>query len=426
MQDALPTTNPWSQAHRFGFRLAFVYLVLYNFPFPLGAIPHTFAAIGSYDAIWHKTVPWFGKHILHLKNEITNFTNGSTDTTYDFVRVLVFVAIAFIVAFLWSILDHSRPNYTRLNQWLLLYVRLSLGSAMLSYGAGKIFQQQFADPNWYQLIGPAGENSPYGLLWLFMGASHGYRLFTGSVELLGGILLFVPRLRTLGAIIAVAAFTNVFALNVCYNVPVKLYSLHYLSMSIFLLLPDAERLLNFVLLNRAAPPADSPILFQKPRRNIIAVALQVVLGLFLGGSFLYQAHDFEAQTDASRPPFFGIWKVEDFTIDGKSVPPLLTDETRWQHMIVQYPDGVGLQSMSGDWNGCRLKRDMEKKTFVIDEVLGAKRHFQFSFSNPNPQSLTLDGTQGERAVHVQLHRVDEKEFALISDHFQWIHEDAYY
>ncbi len=426
MQNPPTVTDRWSNVHCFAFRFAFVYLVLYNLPFPLGAIPHTESLAEWYNSFWHKVVPWLGTHALHLKTKITIFTNGSGDTTYDYVLILCFLAIALVAAIFWTFLDRSRPNYERLNQWLLLYVRVSVGSAMLSYGAAKVFQQQFGDPHWYELLRPLGENSRQGLLWIFMGSSHGYRYFTAFVELLGGILLFVPRLRTLGALIGVAAFTNVFALNISYNVPVKMAALHLLLMSIILLLPDARRLVNVVLLNRSTIPDDSPALFRQRRQNAVALALQVLLGLFLAGPYLYQARAYEAQEVAARPPFYGIWNVEEFAFDGRVLPPLLTDEVRWQRVIFQFPKGIGIQGMSGSWTGYWLRRDMEKKTFAIEKPGDATRKFQLSFSIADPWRLLLSGTDGEHALGVKLHRVDEREFALLSDHFQWIHEDADY
>ncbi len=425
-QNALPPTARWSDARRFAVRFAFVYFVLYNLPFPLGAIPHTESLLESYNSFWHKVVPWVGKHALRLKTDITIFTNGSTDTTYDFLLILCFLAIALIAAIAWSFLDRSRPNYAYLNQWLFLYVRLSLGSAMLSYGAAKVFQQQFADPNWYQLLQPLGDYSRQSLLWMFMGSSHGYRYFTASVELVGGILLFVPRFRTLGALLGAAAFTNVFALNISYNVPVKMYALHFLFMSIFLLLPDAPRLVNVILLNRPTTPVNSRPLFRQLRLNRVALVLQVFLGFFLAASYLVQARAYEAQDLAARPPFYGIWKVEEFTFDGNVRPPLLTDDIRWQRMVIQYPKGAGIQGMSGTWTGYWLRRDMEKKTFAMEKPDDAKQRFQFSFTYSDPGTLALSGTDGQHAIGVRLHRVDEKEFTLLADHFQWIHEDADY
>ena len=48
--------------------------------------------------------------------------------------------------------------------------------------------------------------------------------------------------------------TNVVALNLCYDVPVKMYSASILLMATFLLAPDMGRLLNVLLLNRPTVP----------------------------------------------------------------------------------------------------------------------------------------------------------------------------
>jgi len=398
-----------------------------TFPFPSGPFP-TDSLADKYRLLWHNVVPWVARHVLHLGHEIISFTGGSTDTTYDYVLILCYLALALAAAILWSFLDRSHANYQRFHQWLRLYVRLSLGLTMLSYGAAKIFQQQFAQLDLYELLNTYSQTSPTRLLWNFMGASRGYCIFTGCVEMFAGILLFVPRLTTLGGFIGLAALSNVFALNIFYDVPVKLFSLHLLLMCIFLLLPDARRLIDFFLLNRSVQPSASTALFNNRRLNAGALVVQLLLGAFLFCSKLYQTHEFEKQNwnVASRPPFFGIWMVDEFALGGKALPPSLTDEIRWQRVVFQFPQGVGIQSMNGAWTGYRLRRDMEKKTFNLEKPNDPKKNFAFTFSSPDPQSLILEGSDGENRIRVSLRRVDEKQFALLSGGPHWIHEDSDY
>jgi uncharacterized membrane protein YphA (DoxX/SURF4 family) len=426
----METQDParWPHPTLFAFRFAFVYLVLYNLPFPFGpfALPHTESVSAKYQFLWHHFVPWVGKRLLHLRHDITNFSNGSGDTTYDYVLVLCYLTLALAAAVLWSFLDRSHSDYPKLHQWLRLYVRLSVGAVLLSYGAAKLFQQQFHSPTWYELLGTYGESSPMDLLWIFMGTSRGYCIFTGCVEMFSGILLFIPRWTTLGGLFGIAAMSNVFAINLFYDVPVKLYSLHLLLMCAFLVLPDARRLADFFVLNRAAEPAAITTLFSRHRLNAGALLVQLLLGGFLFCSDLYQSHGLEKQEVASRPPFYGIWVVDDFKLDGKATPPVMTDEVRWQRMIFQFPKGVGIQSMNGAWTGYWLHRDMEKKTFNIDKPNDPTKKFSFTFSNLDPQSLILDGSDGANQIRVRLHRVDEKQFALLGAVPHWIHEDADY
>ena len=71
----------------------------------------------------------------------------------------------------------------------------------------------------------------------FHGSISGYNAFAGGSEMLAGLLLFIPMFTTIGALVAIAVMSNVFVLNMCYDVPVKLYSFHLLLMAMVLAAP---------------------------------------------------------------------------------------------------------------------------------------------------------------------------------------------
>jgi hypothetical protein len=423
-QDKAPAR--WPQAHLLAFRFTFVYLILYYLPFPFGAIPYGGRVAQKYESLWQGLVPWVGRHALHLSHEILTCANCSGDTTYDYVRVLCFLGLAFAAMVLWSFLDRSHANYQRIDQWLRLYVRLSVGAAMLMFGAAKIFRMNFQQPNFYKLLEPVGDYSLMGLLWTCMGASRGYSFFVGCLQVFGGILLFVPRLATLGALLGVAVFLNIFALNLGYDLPLKLNSFHILLACFFLVLPEARRLVNFFLLNRAAASSPKTALFDERRLNAGALVAQLTLGGILLCSYFYQSHDYEKRTfgAASRQPFYGIWIVDEFALGGKVRPPLLTDETRWRKVVFQFPKEVGIQSMNGSWRAHWLRRDTAKKNFTMENPNDPEKELEFTFSNPDSRSLTLEGSDRGNELLVKLHRVDEKQFALLGGGFHWINDDT--
>jgi hypothetical protein len=92
-----PTVIGWSLPKQLAFRFFFLFFLLYIFFNPNGVIPFSDALFGWYIQPFHQLIPWFGQHILHLTHPITVFTNGSGDTTYDFV-VLLFI---FVLAMSW-------------------------------------------------------------------------------------------------------------------------------------------------------------------------------------------------------------------------------------------------------------------------------------------------------------------------------------
>jgi hypothetical protein len=66
-----------------------------------------------------------------------------------------------------------------------------------------------------------------------------------------------------------------------YDVPVKLLSFHLVLMALFLLAPDLPRLANLFFLNRPVGPSTEPQLFGTRRANRIALAVQILFGIWL-------------------------------------------------------------------------------------------------------------------------------------------------
>jgi uncharacterized membrane protein YphA (DoxX/SURF4 family) len=420
----LSTDPHWRAARRIAFRFAFGYLVLYSLPFPIGALPWTESLGLKYETIWQAIVPWIGSHILNLSSGVSTATTGSGDRMYDWILVVCYLTLAIVVSLTWSALDRKRPNYQKLEQWLRLYVRFSLAYIMSIYGGAKFFPSQFPQPFLSRLIQPYGESSPMGLLWTFMGASPAYTIITGCVELLGGILLILPRTAMLGAIVSLGAMTQVFILNMCYDVPVKLYSFHLILMSVFLLLPHARRIADFFLSNRPVQPAGIRPLFERRMLNRVGLAVQVVFGMYLVGSSVYGGYEAYNTYGGGAPkaPLYGIWSVEEFAVSGEARPSLLTDQTRWRRAIFQRPGFVIVQPMSGPNQPYKLDLDMENKRMALTKAGDAEWQAHFSFEETESGVLTLDGQFEGKPTRAKLIRTHESQFLLKSRGFHWISE----
>ncbi len=173
---------------------------------------------------------------------------------------------------------------------------------MVSYGMAKVIPLQMPAPGLARLLEPFGNLSPMGVLWASIGASPTYEIFTGAIELARRHPVVPARgLRLLGALISPAAHvTQVFVLNMTYDVPVKLFSFHLLVMSLVLLAPEARRLLKVLMLNRRRRTIHSQLPLTRSARAAsgILVAAQVVFGALISVFMnLYQAR---AELDAIR------------------------------------------------------------------------------------------------------------------------------
>lgn len=414
----------WGLAKRLGFRFAFGYFVLYAFPFPIGFLPGTEGLSSAYQRNWQVLVSWVAKDVLHVGYQFSNAPNGSGDKTYDWVLTFCLLALAMVIAALWSVLDRNRPNYDRLHQWLRLYLRLYVGTFLITYGSYKIIQSQFPPPNLSRLAETYGDSSPMGLLWTFMGASHAYNVFAGAAEMLGGVLLIIPALVTLGALLSLAVAGNVFILNMAYDVPVKLFSFHLMVMAAFITLPDANRLTNLFILNRRAEPVVVRPLFRRRILNRGLLCLQLVLIAVIGGLSLFQSWQTTDYFEkfAVEPTLRGIWSVDEFTVDSQVSPPSMRNANRWQRVVLEYNYRLSVQFMDAPQQPYSMDLNMSAGTLELTIPENPNWKATLNYETPQPGILVFKGKMDGHQVQITMHRKELSKFQLTNRGFHWISE----
>lgn len=413
----------WPPSTRIAFRFVFSYFLLYIYPGPVGSLAAGTRIDDAYRRMWHGIVPWVGENLLHLRGDMTEVANGSGDQLYDCILLLCLVALAAIATAVWSWVDRKRTNYDQLYQWLRLFVRLTLAIAMISYGCNKLFRQQFPEPPLYRFVDYYGNSSPMGLLWTFMGMSRPYSFFTGMAEVLGGLLLVVPRFATLGALVTFAVMSNVLMLNFCYDVPRKIYSAHLVLMSLFLLLPDVRRLMDFFFLNRKTELSPAAPLLKDKQLDRWAVFLQIAIGAGALVFCLNQAHGNAVKNESYVPPSIrGIWSVDDFTVDGSPRPPLLSDSERWQRVIFDGPDMLYVQGMDSRIGSFTLRLNPARKMFALTSPSNPGWKATFTYEDPDPNRIVVDGSLNGQHLNASLSRMDLSQFLLLNRGFHMVNQ----
>jgi hypothetical protein len=407
----------WHPFVRTGFRFAFVYLLLYNLPFPLTAIPYVDKAAEWYNSLWSWIVPRVARAAFN--KEVATVFNGSGDRTFDYLLVACLLLIALVITVIWTVLDRKRLGYPTLYRWLNLYVRFSLGTTMIGYGAFKVISSQFVAPSLERLMQSYGDSSPMGLLWTFMGASEPYTMFVGFAEMIAGILLFPRKTSTLGALMSVGVLSNVVVLNFSYDVPVKLYSMHLLAMAIFLLLPDARRLANFFILNRPAECVREQPLFRRTVWHRGALVLASLFVITVVGMSLYQSYDQRQFLMSRRSPLYGIWEVEEFSL-GQSTPA--ASNQRWQRIIFDIPNRITVQTPADPHQRFSLQLDQDKRTLTLRKREDPNWNTVLTYEQVSPEVMTLAGALNGSALTARLRRSEERKFLLTDRGFHWINE----
>jgi uncharacterized membrane protein YphA (DoxX/SURF4 family) len=428
---ARPETSPsiatpdarWSASTRFAFRLGFSYFGLYIFVNMIGAIlPFIPFDVGSGKPSV-AFVTWAARHIFHYAGPLIEPNSGSGDKVFDYVQNFLILAIAIIATIIWSALDRRRPNYASLHKWFRVVVRFALGGTIILYGFAKVYPNQMPFPSLARLVEPYGNFAPMSVIWYSVGASTAYEIFVGTMEVLGGVLLFIPVAATLGALVCFADTAYIFMLNMTYDVPVKLFAFNLMLMSLFLIAPEMLRLLNAVL-SRAVGPSTIPPLFRSRRANIIAVVVQLVLAGYLVGHEIWSERQgwYQYGGGAPKSALYGIWDIDVMSRDGQVLPPLLTDASRWRRAIFQYPQNMNFQKMDSTFQPYLTTIDASKDTLVFGKGADKNWKSNFTYQRPSTDHLILDGDMDGHKLHFEMTLVDRSKMMIVSRGFHWIQE----
>ncbi len=424
---------PWSAPARVGFRFAFVYLLLYCLPGSgessiFAGLPWIGERLSElarkpWIGVWH----WTAVHVFHLSGAVTMpHPTGSGDTTLNYVQAFCNLLIAGVGALVWTVLDRRRTEYQTLYAWLRLLLRFSLAFAMLGYGFIKIFPLQFQPPQLGTLTEMYGESSPMGLLWTFMGASAPYTMFAGALEATAGMFLLFRRTTLLGALMTMGVTLNIVMLNLCYDVPVKLFSMHLLGMATFLTLPYWPSLWDFFILHRAAKPHG--VWLPPSSRRWVRVAGAVLQALVIvsvlasnlwGGYTGYR----ESYGNSSTQPLAGIWRVTEFKVGENETAPAAMIAP-WTRMVIGARYGGRVTDRDGESAAVWVEGDTTKRTLHLEGKRWA-HVADLSYADGGDGHVLLKGEVDHRPATVSMEKVADRPFLLTTRGFHWISEDPF-
>jgi uncharacterized membrane protein YphA (DoxX/SURF4 family) len=419
----------WSPVTRIAFRFFFSYFVLlFVSEGASGLIPGSL--IQKYYALWLPLLQWIAGRVLHLDGKLTLEEAGVNNLAFGWVLFLCYMALTAVATVLWSALDRRRESYERLYSWLRLLLRLILAPIMIHYGAIKVIPAQMISPLPVGVLGMRiGDLFPNHLLWWTVGASSPFETFIGTAELVGGVLLLIPRTVLLGALLCAGNMLMVFLLNMCYDVPVKLMSLHFLVMALILIAPDAPRLAGVFFFNRRVEPVRIKPLFARQWLDRAPHVALLLFGLWsMHGSFQHAAAMYK-QLHPPRPPLYGFWSVEELAVDGREVPMHAVPD-RWRWVMVLKPGSLSVQRMDGSWTGYKVALDQKLKILRLWKSkmnpaagnarnIPDRRQAELSFQRPAPDLLLLEGQLDGHPARARLRKT-----ALARGGFHWIVEPA--
>lgn len=407
----IPAQTPWPNWRKISYRYAVIF-------FGLILISAIGGIVNLDKLVWEPLVKFIGTNIFGA-GPLANTPNGSGDKLYDWCWYGTLLLLTGLLGTLFNLLDFKRSNYNKLHAWLAFLLSFYLAFMLLTYGVIKLYGSQFSEPGLLRLHETYGHSSPMRLMWTFMGASKGYTIFAGACETFPGILLLFRRTRTLGALISLGVMVNVFALNLFYDVPVKLLSFQLVLISGFLLLPELRRIVTFFLLNKATGPS-SQRPFSSNKKvywGIKSIQFLIVIAFFVTMHNSMKSSQETYGRDRIKPPLYGVYDVTNFVSNGDTIPALTTRSDRWQKMIIDYPGSANLILIDGKRKWLKTTVDTSAKVITIQDQ-------DFSFT-ANGDTLTIAGIYDNDTLHISLQQYDLTRFELPNRGFHWVNEEPY-
>lgn len=427
---SLPSTH-WPLWRKIIFRFVVIYTLFYAFPLQwmwIGRLP----LINVFSEWYGQVEKWFvegaNRSIFHIKDVLIS-PAGSGDTSYVYAYLCLITLIALIGTLAWTLLDRRRKNYEQGYYWLLIALRYYVAMVSFLYGIIKLFALQMTFPSLSQLATPLGDFSPMRLSWFFIGYSTPYEVFSGAAECLAGALLIYRRTSTLGAFVAAAVFMNVAMLNLSYNIPVKLFSIHLFVYSMILLVSDAQRLLDFFVFNRATAPVPTYELQKKWMQNgrLLLKAAFVILFIIMP---FYSSYVRTLKPFNSAPKkellTTGIFDVTAFETNGR----MATDSLRWKDVVFDEFKGGSVQTSDTlfqirynrayfAYSLDSLKQNISFKRYNTDSL----SLFTLQCSLPDSNTVLLKGKVQNDSLRVVLKR-RKHPFPLAEKPFDWLLESV--
>jgi hypothetical protein len=336
MQTSIKETSNWKASQILGFRLAFMYFFLQVVPLDWKYYRHLCS------------INW-----LHLNfRDLFNISKYSPQFLSGHFQVedwglstfadwgLIFI-IAIIGTIVWSLADKKTKNYDKLNYYLRILIRYRLAIAVIGYGFLKLFAIQAPYPSLSSLNTPYGDFSTWKIFSLSLGIVPGYQSFLGAVELIAGLLLLNRKTTVIGATIIIFFTGNVFMSNLAYAGGEVVYSFYLVTLALFLVIYDLERIINLIILHKPTIPALKPTWNLSRQRRIFKVALKAIfifVFVFFNGYSVYKSAlngGYHFPHQAGLKSVQGLYTVVDFKLNGQTLPYSQTDPVRWQNVVFE-------------------------------------------------------------------------------------------
>ncbi len=263
----------WSNLEKISVRFAVIFFVLALFP-PL--------TLTFWRELFHSHLGHF-QDLFRLTVIVPQYLSAPKWGFASFENLYLISIVAIGGAVAWGYLEkNSRLDYSKIYYWLRVFLRYRIAIGLIAYGLLQLFPIQFPKATLSDMHTNYGDLLQWKLYYITNGIAHAhYEEFLGGLEVLGGALLLWRSTATFGAIISASLLFNIVLANFAYQLGDHVYALLLLVAVSFLLLYDAGRLIDLLVLQRKARAERFRPDFSSPKAKRFHLIGKSVVAAFL-------------------------------------------------------------------------------------------------------------------------------------------------
>jgi hypothetical protein len=344
---------------------------------------------------WKFFADFFGINWGHLRYGdiflLAHYTPDFFGAQQSYLNWLVIAVLALAGVFVWKYLIRNKTvDYDKLYYWVRVIVRYRLAIGVIAYGFIKLYPLQSPFPSLSNLNTNYGDFTRWKLFSLSLGIVPSYQSFLGAVEIATGLLLFWRRTASIGAFFVIIFTGNVFMSNLAYEGGEHVYSLYLISLAIFVLAYDLQRLISLLVLQKPT----NPNRFKQHFRSANALYLK----WFFKSAFILLfvvVYGFTVKTGAERDPYKvpvsgalqgseGVYNVSEFNLNNDSIPYSKTDPLRWQDVVFEKWGTISIRSsrvvIIDSTNTEQFGKADDEKTYEL-EGTGGRHYYSYTIDS---------------------------------------------
>jgi hypothetical protein len=185
---------------------------------------------------------------------------------------------------------------------------------------------------------------------------------------------------------------------------------------------EGGRFVDFFLRNKPVQPLTLAPVFNNRKWRITRIALKSIFIIFASVfPVVLIAIETAEYGEEHTPPLYGIYTVQEFVRNNDTIPPLITDSTRWGKLLLEYEGSATVLTMNNRKKYVAFETDTIRKivTMYSGRDTANKYHLGYTVMD---STLILQGIFRKDTLYIKMQRYNDKKFLLTNRGFHWINE----